>query len=79
MTKLNHCGIGYFKAITAYLYSILGKYIPGKVFMLLARIPAYEEEGGPYPQGDDLLLPGEYLHLAGSSLSISGFTAVLSK
>lgn len=47
MTKLNQCGIGYFKAITAYLYSILGKYIPGKVFMLLARIPAYEEEGTP--------------------------------
>lgn len=45
MTKLNGCGIGYFRAITAYLYSILGKYIPGKVFMLLARIPAYEEEG----------------------------------
>ncbi len=47
MTKLNGCGIRYFKAITAYLYSILGKYIPGKVFMLLARIPAYEEEGAP--------------------------------
>ena len=47
MTKLNQCGIGYFRAITAYLYSILGKYIPGKVFMLLARIPAYEEAGAP--------------------------------
>jgi hypothetical protein len=47
LTKLNQCGISYFKAITAYLYSILGKYIPGKVFMLLARIPAYEEEGAP--------------------------------
>ncbi len=47
MTKLNGCGINYFKAITAYLYSILGKYIPGKVFMLLARIPAYEEAGAP--------------------------------
>lgn len=47
MTRLNHCGIRYFKAITAYLYSILGKYIPGKVFMLLARIPAYEEAGAP--------------------------------
>ena len=41
MTKLNQCSIGYFRAITAYLYSILGKYIPGKVFMLLARVPAY--------------------------------------
>lgn len=47
MTKLNQCGIGYFKAVTAYLYSILGKYIPGKVFMLLARVPAYEEAGAP--------------------------------
>lgn len=45
LTVLNDCGIKYFRAITAYLYSILGKYIPGKVFMLLARIPAYEEEG----------------------------------
>ncbi len=45
MTKLNHAAIGYFQAITAYLYSILGKYIPGKVFMLLARIPPYEEKG----------------------------------
>ena len=47
LTWLNHASIGYFKAITAYLYSILGKYIPGKVFMLLARIPAYEEGGAP--------------------------------
>ena len=47
ITKLNGCGINYFKAITAYLYSIPGKYIPGKVFMLLARIPAYEEAGVP--------------------------------
>ena len=34
ITKLNHCSIKYFKAITAYLYSILGKYIPGKVSVL---------------------------------------------
>ena len=45
LTRLNDCAVGYFRAVTAYLYSILGKYIPGKVFMLLARIPAYEEEG----------------------------------
>lgn len=45
ITVLNECSVNYFRAITAYLYSILGKYIPGKVFMLLARIPAYEEEG----------------------------------
>ena len=47
ITPLNVCDINYFKAITAYLYSIPGKYIPGKVFMLLARIPAYEEAGVP--------------------------------
>lgn len=45
MTKLNDAAISYPKAVMAYLYSILGKYIPGKVFMLLARIPAYEEKG----------------------------------
>ena len=44
LTILNECQVGYFRAVTAYLYSILGKYIPGKVFMLLARIPAYQEE-----------------------------------
>ncbi|MCL2110662.1 MAG: lysylphosphatidylglycerol synthase domain-containing protein [Clostridiales bacterium] len=32
-------------AVTAYLYSVLGKYIPGKVFMLLARFPAYKRAG----------------------------------
>ena len=47
ITKLNQCSIQYFKAITAYLYSIPGKYIPGKVFMLLARVPLYEEGGVP--------------------------------
>ena len=45
LTVLTECSISWAKAVTAYLYSILGKYIPGKVFMLLARIPAYEEEG----------------------------------
>lgn len=45
LTWLNGAAIPYPDAITAYLCSILGKYIPGKVFMLLARIPAYEERG----------------------------------
>ncbi len=45
ITWVNHCAIGYHKAVKTYLFSILGKYIPGKVFMLLARIPAYQEEG----------------------------------
>lgn len=44
LTWLNDCSVRYSRAISAYLYSILGKYIPGKVFMLLARLPAYEEE-----------------------------------
>lgn len=47
LTWLNGGAIGYPEALTAYLYSILGKYIPGKVFMLLARIPPYEEKGVP--------------------------------
>ncbi len=45
ITWLDKASIRYPDAITAYLYSILGKYIPGKVFMLAARIPAYEEQG----------------------------------
>ncbi len=45
ITVINHCAIGYKKAVKTYLFSILGKYIPGKVFMLLARIPVYREEG----------------------------------
>lgn len=45
MTWMNKVSIPYGQAITAYLCSILGKYIPGKVFMLLARVPAYEEKG----------------------------------
>ena len=44
ITCLNMCSIKWFDAVVAYLYSILGKYIPGKVFMLLARIPPYEKE-----------------------------------
>ncbi len=45
ITVLNNCEIKVQNAVLTYFYSILGKYIPGKVFMLLARIPAYEEEG----------------------------------
>lgn len=45
LTWLNEASIPYPNAITAYLCSILGKYIPGKVFMLLARVPDYEERG----------------------------------
>jgi len=47
ITKLNNCHIRHFDAVIAYLYSIPGKYIPGKVFMLAARCPAYEKENKP--------------------------------
>lgn len=47
ITKINGCSIKYEKAVTGYLYSILGKYIPGKVFMLAARLAYYKEEEAP--------------------------------
>lgn len=47
ITKINGCAISYDNAVTGYLYSILGKYIPGKVFMLAARLTYYKEEGAP--------------------------------
>ena len=47
ITKINNCNIKYTNAVSSYLYSILGKYIPGKVFMLAARMPAYQKEGVP--------------------------------
>ena len=47
ITWLYNASIKLPDAITAYLYSILGKYIPGKVFMLAARIPPYKEKGIP--------------------------------
>lgn len=45
ITILNDTAIPYVKAITSYLYSILWKYIPGKVFMLGARLLYYDNEG----------------------------------
>lgn len=47
ITKINGCAISCRKALPAYLYSILGKYIPGKVFMLAARLAYYKEENAP--------------------------------
>lgn len=47
ITVLNNCSISIKKAVRVYLYSILGKYIPGKVFMLAARLPAYSRENVP--------------------------------
>ena len=45
VTVLNRSSIPYSEAITAYAFSVLGKYIPGEVFMLIARFPAYEHRG----------------------------------
>lgn len=47
ITKINGCAIPFRKALAAYLISIFGKYIPGKVFMLAARLTFYEEENAP--------------------------------
>ncbi|MDE7094491.1 MAG: hypothetical protein K2O52_06240, partial [Oscillospiraceae bacterium] len=47
ITKLNQCNIKHFDAVMAYLLSIPGKYIPGKVFLLMARCPAYEKANQP--------------------------------
>lgn len=47
ITKINGCSISYGKALAAYLLSILGKYIPGKVFLLAARLTYYKEENAP--------------------------------
>lgn len=45
VTVLNRSSIPYWEAITCYAFSVLGKYIPGEIFMLLARFPAYERRG----------------------------------
>lgn len=50
ITKINGCSIRYGKAVSAYLFSILGKYIPGKVFMLAARLTYYKEDEAPLPK-----------------------------
>lgn len=47
ITVINGCSVKYEKAVTSYMYSLLGKYIPGKVFMLAARLTCYKEEGAP--------------------------------
>ena len=47
ITVINGCSVKYEKAVTSYMYSLLGKYIPGKVFMLAARLTCFKEEGAP--------------------------------
>jgi len=45
ITKKNECSITFKKAFISWFYSILGKYIPGKVFMLGSRLYFYNMEG----------------------------------
>lgn len=45
ITKKNNCSIPIKKAIISWFYSLLGKYIPGKVFMLGGRMYFYNKEG----------------------------------
>lgn len=47
ITWQGNSAIAYGDAMSAYMTSILGKYIPGKVFMLAARFPSYDEGGVP--------------------------------
>lgn len=50
LTVINGCPIKYEKAVTSYLLSIPGKYIPGKVFMLAARLTYYKQGGASLPK-----------------------------
>ena len=45
ITVKNNCSINIVKAVISWGYSQLGKYIPGKVFYLGARLYYYNEEG----------------------------------
>ena len=45
LTCRSGCGIAVSEAIAAWFYSLLGKYVPGKVFMLAGRLHFYRQEG----------------------------------
>jgi hypothetical protein len=47
LTLTLHVGIALPKAIAAWFYSQLGKYLPGKVFLYLGRLHFYVREGRP--------------------------------
>ncbi|MGI6086084.1 MAG: lysylphosphatidylglycerol synthase transmembrane domain-containing protein [Acetivibrionales bacterium] len=68
ITIMNGTAISYGKAITAYLYSILGKYIPGKVFMLAARLVYYDKEGAKKRKVSICFLIENILTLLGAAL-----------
>ncbi len=45
ITIKNHGAISYEKSCVSWFYSLLGKYIPGKIFFLGARLYYYHQEG----------------------------------
>ena len=45
ITRRFGCAIPLPKAIAAWFYSLLGKYVPGKVFLLAGRLHFYHQEG----------------------------------
>lgn len=45
MTRKFGCAIPLPKAMAAWFYSLLGKYVPGKVFLLAGRLHFYSQEG----------------------------------
>ncbi len=45
LTMANHAAIGFRAAMTAWFYSMLGKYVPGKVVLWAGRIYYYNREG----------------------------------
>ncbi len=47
LTVLNHASIPLPDAISAWAYSILGKYVPGKIFLVIARAGHYSRHGIP--------------------------------
>ena len=47
LTLTSHVGIPLPKALAAWFYSQLGKYVPGKVFLYLGRLHFYVREGRP--------------------------------
>ncbi len=47
MTRKFGCAIPRRRAVVAWFYSLLGKYLPGKVFLLAGRLHFYHQEGRP--------------------------------
>ena len=45
ITKIFGCNLGLQQTIVYWFYSMLGKYIPGKLFLILGRVYLYEKKG----------------------------------